>query len=276
MTWRSGHRSAARTPGQAMPRGWGCHGEAGGTPDLTGGEHWGFTPNLLQLLNKQGVHLSLQGPGLSAGALRPGGHHLGAARAAGARGGGAAAARTLGGPSAASALGRMGGSQRVCPGTGLLADGHMLAHGPRAGWPPTPQALSLLSGAGAHHALHAGGSHLGRPRALGCTQGPPLPWAPRCRCLTSGAAASRLLPGQGLQSRAGAGGCHVEGLPLGARVLRAQDQLRKGLVAWLLALGRGAGCAPQEPLTNRGPGWGPPSSRTVQGAGLWASEEKAF
>lgn len=256
--------------------GLGCHGDAGGAPGLTGEQHGGFTPNLLQLLNEQGIHLPLQGPRLPAGTLRPVQGHLGAARAAGVGGHGAAATWTLRGPSAASAWGLVGGPQQFCPGTGLLADGHVPAGGPRAGWPPLPQALGILTGAGAHHALHAGGSHPGRPRALGGTQGPPLPRAPLHQHLTSGAAASGLLPGWGLRSWPRAGGCHVKGLPLGARILCAQDQLREGLVAWLLALGRGTGRAPQEPLANRGPGRGPPSSMTVQGAGLWASEEQAF
>ena len=94
--------------------------------------------------------------------------------------------------------------------------------------------------------------------------------------LTSGAAAAWLLPGWGLRGGARAGGCCIASLPLGARVLQAQDQLWEGLAAWLLTLGRGAGRAPQEPLANGGPGQGPPSSMTVQGAGFWASEEQAF
>lgn len=270
----SGHGGAAGTLARPC-RGAGTpQGVRGRAPGLTSGEHGRFTPNLLQLWSEQGIHLPLQGPRLPAGALGPAGDHLGAARAAGVRGRGAAAARTLppgpralGGPSA-SPWGCQGGPQQVCLGTGLLADGRVPAFRPRAGRPAPLQALGVLAGAGAHHALHAGGGHLGRPRALGGTREPPLHRAPVHRRLTSGAAASRPLLGQGLRSGARAGGCHGTGLPLGAHVLHAQGQLREGLAAWLLALGRGAGRAPQEPLANGGPGRGPPSSMTVQGAGL--------
>lgn len=83
----------------------GCSGMAG----LTRGEHGGMTPDLLQLLNEQGVHLSLQRPLLPVGTLRLAGGHLGAAWAvwaAGVRGHKAAAwtlppsPRTLGSLSA--------------------------------------------------------------------------------------------------------------------------------------------------------------------------------
>lgn len=268
----SGHGGAAGT--LARPCRGTARGARGRAPGLTGGEHGRFTPDLLQLLNEQGIHLPLQGPRLPAGALGPAGGHLGAARAAGVRGRGAAAARTLppgpralGGPSA-SPGGRRGGPQQACLGTGLLADGRVPALRARAGRPAPLQAVGVLTGAGGHHALHAGGGHPGRPRALGGTREPPLHRAPIHRRLTSGAAASRLLLGQGLRSGAGAGGVHGAGFVLRAHVLRAQGQLREGLAAWLLALGRGAGRAPQEPLANGGPGQGPPSSMTVQGAGL--------
>lgn len=82
--------------------------------------------------------------------------------------------------------------------------------------------------------------------------------------------------GWGLRSGAGAGGHHIVSCPLGAHVPCAQHQLREALSAWLLALGWGTGRAPQEPLANGGPGWGLPSSMTVQGAGLCAAEEEAF
>lgn len=265
-----------------MLRGWGRHRGHAGAPGLTGGEHGGFTPNLLQLLNEQGIHLPLQGPRLPAGALGPAGGHLRAAGAAGVRRHGATAARTqppgpgaFGGPSASS-RGRPGGPQRVHLSTGLLSDGRLPAQEPRAGRPPPPQALSVLAGAGTYHTLHAGGGHAGRPGALGGTREPPLRRAPVRRHLTSGAVASGLLPGWGRWGEAGAGEGHVVGLPFGARVPRAQDQLREGLANGFLALDRGAGGAPEEPLTNGGPGRGPPSSMTVQGAGLWASEEQAF
>lgn len=274
---------AQRDAGQAMRDGAGpARGRCRGASGLTGGEHGGFTSNLLQLLNEQGVHLPLQGPSLPAGTLGTAGGPLGAARAAGVRGHGAAAARprlpgpgALGGPSA-SPRGSVGSPQRVLPGTGLLADGRVPTLWPRAGQLPPAQALGILTGTGAHHTLHAGGSHPGRPGACGHPRGPLLLWTPLCRRLTSGAAAAWLLPGWGLRGGARAGRCHIASLPLRARVLQAQDQLWEGLVAWLLTLGRGTGCAPQEPLANGGPGQGPPSSMTVQGAGLWASEEQAF
>ena len=274
---------AQRDAGQAMRDGAGpAQGRCQPASGLTGGEHGGFTSNLLQLLNEQGVHLPLQGPCLPAGTLGPAGGPLGAARAAGVRGHGATAARpgmpgpgALGGPSA-SPRGSVGGPQRVLPGTGLLADGRVPTLGPRAGQPPPVQALNILAGTGAHHTLHAGGGHPSRPGAHRHPRGPLLLWTPLRWRLTSGAAAAWLLPGWGLRDGARAGGCHIASLPLRAGVLQAQDQLWEGLAAWLLTLGRGAGRAPQEPLANGGPGQGPPSSMTVQGAGLWASEEQAF
>lgn len=287
-TWRRRFwtRSAAGTPGpgHAEGRRGGRHrGRHRGASGLTGGEHGGFTPNLLQLLNEQGIHLPLQGPCLPAGALGLAGGHLRAAGAAGVRGHRAAtaAARTLPPGPPASARGCWGSPQRVRPGTGLLADGLVPGRGPRAGQLPRPQALGVLSSTGTHHTLHAGGGHPSGSGALGGTGGLPLGQtlprrAPPHRRLTSGAAAALLLRGGGLQSGARAGGRHVTGLPLGAGVPRAQDQLWEGLATRLLALGRGAGRAPQEPLANGRPGQGPASSMTVQGAGLWASEEQAF
>jgi hypothetical protein len=245
-------------------------------------------------LNEQGVHLSLQGPLLPVGTLRLTGGHLGAARdvqAAGVRGHGACAAWTLlPGPGALGGLSASpwgglrvqataGSPQQVCPGLGLLADGHVSACRPWAGWLLPPQALSIHTSAGAHHALHARGCHSCRPRTLRGTWSPHLRWTLLHRCcwrLTSGTAASGSFVSQGLWSRAGAGGCHIISCPLQACVLRAQGQLREALSAWLLALGWGAGRAPQEPLTNGGPGWELPSSMTVQRAWLWATEEEAF
>ena len=135
---------AQRDAGQAMRDGAGpARGRCRGASGLTGGEHGGFTSNLLQLLNEQGVHLPLQGPSLPAGTLGTAGGPLGAARAAGVRGHGAAAARprlpgpgALGGPSA-SPRGSVGSPQRVLPGTGLLADGRVPTLWPRAGQLPS-------------------------------------------------------------------------------------------------------------------------------------------
>lgn len=206
-----------------------------GASGLTGGEHGGFTFNLLQLLNEQGVlHLPLQGPSLPAGTLDSGwprgcplleSGHGGRCRPPRLPGPGA-----LGGPSASPR------GQRKPPASpprhgAALADGRVpTPSGPGLGSCPA-QALASIP----HR--HRSPPHTScrwqpsrQARACGHPRGRSCSGLLFCRRLTPGAAAAWLLPGWGLRGGARAGRCHIASLPLRARVLQAQDQ--SGKVLW--------------------------------------------